>query len=128
MCLRNDNPELLKKLRSKGHVLIPVYKYKSARNYLYEYKKGWNTAFYYSDIKRKMTKKLPYALHERIFSSFHFYLYPFKQDRFGEYFKIQQTFWIYADEITGCEYNLTVTCSRALIKKLNHAFIQRAFL
>jgi hypothetical protein len=62
----------------------------------------------------------PYPQNDVVRESFHFYLRRIKDG------SVRQTFWIYADEITACGYNVmgqqVVTCSKAFIKQLNKNF------
>jgi hypothetical protein len=136
MCTKNNDIETLKKLRAKGHVLIPVYKYRDERYYNYDFKNGWNMAVY-SESRQIMTRTNPYPKRYNVYSSFHFYLHEQYSKRFHprkkqikrHHFRKQQTFWIYADEITACQKRYAestdttvVTCSRAFIKQLNKKF------
>jgi len=122
MCLINEEIEQLKKMRKKGHVLIPMYKLVrkrwdgSYRSAIYD--KTWFPGEHIAKGVRggPMRKKTPYRKGARINESIHIFgtKKPAERAKRYEYcpgdYSILEC-WVYADELTGC-------CGRAIKDEL----------
>jgi hypothetical protein len=123
----NNRPQILHELRSKGHVLITMYKSLCSRPSgffspyypTFKWKSGWN----YSDEnvnKENFIPIDPYTHNARITKQIHMGMEKKDVDGIGG---VIVNVEVYADEITGCgispvREDMTCTAPRVFLKEL----------